>query len=124
MAACLEKFSAALEEAVEFVDQEVDGLVGVFRGDAREEVGAANFDMAFGDEYGATAGCIVFEVDPDAVDSGLVAEEAFGFAAEAVAKGVGEGEVDTAKKDLRAGVRGVGVSHAPSPTQVVAARAL
>ncbi len=111
MTAGLEELAAAEEVAVELVDQQVDRLVGVLGGDGREHVGAADLDVAFGDEHGASAGGVVFEIDADAIDSRFVPEQAFGLASQGVAQGVGEGEVDTAKKDLRAGVVGTGVSH-------------
>ena len=111
MAASLEELRAAMKRAVELVDQEIDRLVGVLGGDAGEQIGAADFNMALGHEDGPASRGVVFEIDANAIDVGGVAEELFGFSAKGVAKGVGVGEVDSAKKDLRAGVRRTGFSH-------------
>ena len=117
MAAGLEKLGAAVKRAVEFIDEEVDGLVGVFRRHSGHEIGAADFDMALGYEDGATARVVVFEVDADAVYIGSVAKKAFGFGAKLVAQGIGEAEVDSTKDKLRAGVSRTIVSHAKVPTR-------
>lgn len=106
VAAGLEDAAAAAEEAVEFVDEEICGLVGVFGGDAGEQVGAADFDVALGDEDLAAASGVEFEVDAHAVDAGLVTEEAVHLGVEGVAHGVGEGEVNAAQEQLGRG--GVG----------------
>jgi hypothetical protein len=74
VAAGLENAAAAAQEAVEFVDQEIGGFVGVFGGDARDQIGAADFDVTFGDENFTTAGCVVLDVDADAINAGFVAE--------------------------------------------------
>ncbi len=116
MAAGLKKLGAAVKRTVEFVDEEIDGLVGIFRRHGGHKVGAADFDVAFGDEDGATARVVVFEVDADTVYIGGVAEKAFGFRAKLVAQGVGEAEVDSAKDKLRAGISRTIVSHATIPT--------
>lgn len=116
MPAGLEELTAAVEQAVEFVDEEVGRLVGVFRGDGGEKIRTADLDMPLGHENGAAAGRVVLKVDSDAINPRFVAEEAFGFCAKRVAQGVGESEMDTAKKDLRAGVGGMRMDHRPFPT--------
>lgn len=110
MAAGLEGDGSAMQEAVEFIHQKVDRLVGIVGGDGRDEVGAADLDVALGDEGGAAAGGVVFYIEADAVDAGFVAEEAIRFAVQGIAHGVGEGEVDASKQELRAGVSG-GMCH-------------
>lgn len=103
MAAGLEDAAAAAEQAVEFVDEEVGGLVGIFCGDAGEQVGAADFDVALGYEDLAAAGGVEFDVDAHAVDAGFVTEEAVHLGVEGVAHGVREGEVNAAKEQLGGG---------------------
>jgi hypothetical protein len=122
VAARLEDLRAPVKRAVEFVDQKVDRLVGVFGSDACEQVGSADFDVTFGHENRASAGRVVLQIDTDPVDIPRVAEEAFGFSTESVAEGVGEGEVDSAKEDLRAGVRGTGVNHCTKLRPTVSGR--
>src|SRR5688572_19580383 len=116
MAAGLEELAAAMEEAVELVDEEVGRLVSVLGGHGSEKVGPADFDMAFGYEDGASARGVVFKVDTDPINAGLVTKQAFGLGAKRVPEGVGEGEVNTAKENLRAGVGGMRMYHRPVPT--------
>jgi len=72
--------AAPAEHAVEFVDQERDGLVtfvGLHRG---VDVGSMNHHMAFGLEPGGDSFLgIAFEVKADAHDLLLVAEQTLGF---------------------------------------------
>lgn len=65
---------APTERGVEFVHEEVDGFVGVVAFDGGNEVGAADFDAAFGDEALGALGFVVVEIDPHAVDARLVTE--------------------------------------------------
>ena len=71
---------AATQEAIEFVDEEVEGLVGVVAADARDQIRAGDFDVALGDELRADGvGFVEFEVDAQADEVVVVAQEARGF---------------------------------------------
>lgn len=124
MATGLEEFAAAVEEAVELIDEKVGGFVGVLGGHGGDQVGASDFNVTLSDEDGAPAAGVVLKIDADAINAGLVAEKAFGLGAERVAEGVGESEVDTAKENLRAGVGGMRMDHRPIPTDGRGKRAL
>jgi hypothetical protein len=97
----LEEAGAAAEFAVEFVDEEVDGLVKVVGGDGDDEFGAVEDDVAFGEEFaGVVLGGGVFEFDAEAVEAGFVFKEAFHFGVDGVLEGVGEFEVDAGQDEI------------------------
>ena len=94
--------AAFAEHAVQFVDEQVEGLVGVITGDAGDQVGARDFDVAFGEEGRAVAlGVVVLEVDAHAHDVIVVAEEAGRFLDGGVAECGRELEMDAAHENFR-----------------------
>jgi len=96
-----EKAGAAAELAVEFVHEEVNGLVKVFGGDGDDELGAGEDDVAFGDEFaGMVLGGGVFEFDAEAVEAGFVFEEALHLGVNDVFESVGEFEVDAGEDQV------------------------
>jgi len=75
--------SAFAESAVEFTDQFVDRAVSIISVGGGDDIGAAYFDLPLGGELAVVGlGFVVFDVDPDAVDSGLMAEKLGGLFAD------------------------------------------
>ncbi len=114
MAAGLKQAGAAVEHAVQLVDEKVRGLVGVVRGDGCKQVGTADLDVPLGDEDVAAAGRIVVQIDTDSNDAGFVAKQTFDLLVEHRTHGVGDGQADAAKEQLMVnGGRGStgGVNH-------------
>ncbi len=74
------EIGAAVKHAVEFVDEQGDGLVAFVGGDGGVEVGAVDADVAFGGEsVGDGLLGVAFELDADADDALFVAEETVGL---------------------------------------------
>jgi hypothetical protein len=92
---------AAAQETVEFVHEQIEGLVGVVAADAGEQIRAGDLDVAFGDELRADAvGLVELEIDAQTDEVVVVAQEAGGFFRDGGAQGVGELEVDPADDEL------------------------
>ena len=87
---------ALVEDVVDLVDQEVDGLVHLLGLGRAVDVGPAHFDVGLGDELVRDvmlAVALQFNADPD--DVRLVSEKSLGFLLHVVLEGGGELEVDT-----------------------------
>lgn len=86
---------AAVQHAVEFIDEEGDGFVTFVGGDGGVEVWAVNADVAFGGEsVGDGLLGVAFELDADADDAFFVAEETVGLFLDEGFEGRGEVEVN------------------------------
>jgi len=99
------------EESVEFVDEEIDGLIGIVAVNGGNEVGAKNLDLTLGDKVVlGRLGFVQFDVDTDAIDARFVAQEATGFFLDGRFHCIAKVEVNTAKDELRADIfRGYGI---------------
>jgi len=97
LAATLEGGGAFAQAAVEAGDEFVNGFIAVVRGGFGDDVGAADFDTAFGDELSADgARSVFFEIDPNAHDAWFVAEEFADFGGDGLFESLGEVEADAA----------------------------
>ena len=97
---------ALAEKPVEFVDEEVDGIVGILRGDRGGKVGTGDLDATLGGEDPRVPAVSAFDVHAKAEDFRFVPEESFGFGFDRGFHGLGEPEVNTAEDEL--GVVGAG----------------
>ena len=71
---------AALQHAVEFVDEHGDGLVALVGPHGSVQVGTVDLDVALGGELGAVRRiAIALQFDADAVDALVMAKQAFGL---------------------------------------------
>lgn len=101
MAAGFEELRALGEHAVELVHQEVDGLVAVVGGDGGVHVGAIDDNVAFGGEAVFDVLLhVAFELNAEADDALLVAEEAIGLVVHELFQRRGEIEVDAGYDDV------------------------
>jgi hypothetical protein len=88
---------ALAEEAIELVDEEIDGLVRIFARGCSVEVRAADFDFRFGHEASVHVGrFVVFDIEAQPDDMVFVSEQPGGFFRDGVSESVREFEVDPA----------------------------
>jgi hypothetical protein len=86
---------AAVEHAVEFVDEQGHGLVAFVGGDGGVEIRAVDTDVAFGRKpIGDGLLGVAFKLDADADDALFVSEQAFCFILNEGFEGRGEFEVN------------------------------
>lgn len=89
------KLVAALEHAVEFIDEKGDGLVAFFGLDGGIHIGAMDLDVALRLELDAgRRGAIAFQLHAETHDALLVSEQSLGLLAHERLQGRGELEVD------------------------------
>ena len=106
MAAGLKELGALGEHAVEFVDEERDGLVALVGGDGGIHVGAVDGDVAFGGEaVGDVLLGVALKFDAEANDALLMAKEPVSLLVDELLKGGSEFEVDSGYDEV------VGVIH-------------
>ena len=101
---------AALQHAVEFVDQHGNGFVAFLRLDDRVHVGPLNFDMAFGLELGADRlVAVAFQFHAKSHDALLMTKQSLGFFADESLERRGQLKVD-ARDDYFVGILAIHVS--------------
>ena len=101
VAAGFEELGALGEHAVEFVHQEIDGLVALVGGDRGVHVGAVDDDVALGGEamLDVLLG-VALEFDADADDALLMAEESLSLVVHELFQRRSEFEVDAGYDDV------------------------
>ncbi len=115
VAVLLAQSAATAQEAIQFFDELFERCVGVFAGDAGNQIGAANLDVPLGDKLPSdAAGLITFEVNPNVDYLVIAAEETSGFFGDDRVQRVGEFQMNAADNELSGDILGRdGVSHAP-----------